>query len=148
LVLPEELVATFSSAILSRSAGASTFEQRVIATFMREGYFARHLKRMRSLYATRRQALAEALSAVFGERLAVDLEPGGMHLVARVGSGVRDTDLARKAQAAGFAIDALSSRVFRYRREGGLLLGFTNIPEADAVTMCRRLERVISVDLT
>ncbi len=59
---------------------------------MREGYFARHLKRMRSLYAARRQALAEALSAVFGERLAVDLEPGGMHLLARVGGGVRDTD--------------------------------------------------------
>jgi GntR family transcriptional regulator / MocR family aminotransferase len=147
LVLPEKLVATFTSAILSRSAGASTFEQRVVATFMREGYFARHLKRMRSLYAARRQALAEALSAVFGERVAVDLEPGGMHLVARVGSAVRDADLARKAQAAGFAIDALSSRVIRYRREGGLLLGFTNIPEVDAVTVCRRLERVIGADL-
>ena len=147
LVLPEELVEAFNNIILSRSAGASTFEQRVVATFMREGYFARHLKRMRSLYAARRQALAEALSAVFGERLAVDLEPGGMHLLARVGGGVRDTDLARKAQAAGFAIDALSSRVIRYRREGGLLLGFTNIPEADAVTMCRRLERVIGADL-
>ncbi len=104
LVLPEELVATFTGAILSRSAGASTFEQRVVATFMREGYFARHLKRMRTLYAARRQALADALSAVFGDRLAVDLEPGGMHLVARVGGSVRDTDLARRAQAAGFAI--------------------------------------------
>jgi hypothetical protein len=37
--------------------------------------------------------------------------------------------------------------VIRYRREGGLLLGFTNIPETDAVTMCRRLERVIGADL-
>jgi hypothetical protein len=37
--------------------------------------------------------------------------------------------------------------VIRYRREGGLLLGFTNIPETDAVTMCRRLERVIRADL-
>ena len=147
LVLPEELVEAFNNIILSRSAGASTFEQRVVATFMREGYFARHLKRMRSLYAARRQALAEALSAVFGERLAVDLEPGGMHLLARVGGGVRDTDLARKAQAAGFAIDALSSRVIRYRREGALLLGFSNIPEADAVTMCRRLEHAIGADL-
>jgi DNA-binding transcriptional MocR family regulator len=70
-----------------------------------------------------------------------------MHLLARVGGGVRDTDLARKAQATGFAIDALSSRVIRYRREGALLLGFTNIPEADAVTMCRRLEHAIGADL-
>jgi GntR family transcriptional regulator / MocR family aminotransferase len=147
LVLPKELVETFSGAILSRSAGTSTFEQRVVTTFMREGYFARHLKRMRSLYAVRRQSLADALSAVFGDRLAVDLEPGGMHLVARVGGGVHDTELARKAQAAGLAIDALSTRVIRYRREGGLLLGFTNIPEAEAIAMCRRLERVIGEDL-
>jgi GntR family transcriptional regulator / MocR family aminotransferase len=148
LVLPEELVETFSSAILSRSAGASTFEQRVVATFMREGYFARHLKRMRSLYAVRRQALADALSTVFGERLAVELEPGGMHLIARLNGGVHDAGLARKAQAAGFAVDALSSRVIKHRREGGLLLGFTNIPEAEAITMCRRLERVIGEDLS
>jgi DNA-binding transcriptional MocR family regulator len=70
-----------------------------------------------------------------------------MHLVARLSGEVRDTDLARKAQAAGFVIDALSSRVIRYQREGGLLLGFTNIPEAEAVTICRRLERVIGEDL-
>jgi GntR family transcriptional regulator / MocR family aminotransferase len=114
---------------------------------MCEGYFARHLKRMRSLYAARRQALADALSAVFGDRLTVDLEPGGMHLVARLSSDVRDAELARKVQAAGFAIDALSSRVIRYRQEGGLLLGFTNIPEGEAVAICRRLERVIGEDL-
>jgi GntR family transcriptional regulator/MocR family aminotransferase len=119
----------------------------VIATFMHEGYFARHLKRMRSLYAARRRALADALSAVFGDRLVVDLEPGGMHLVVRLGRDVLDADLARKAQAAGFAVDALSSRVIKYRREGGLLLGFTNIPEIEATTMCRRLERVIGEDL-
>jgi GntR family transcriptional regulator / MocR family aminotransferase len=147
LVVPEELVEIFSGVVLNRSAGASTFEQRVVATFMREGYFARHLKRMRNLYAARRRALVDALSTVFGDRLVVDLEPGGMHLVARLGRDVRDTDLARKAQAAGFAIDALSSRGIRYRHEGGLLLGFTNIPEADAVTICRRLERVIGEDL-
>jgi GntR family transcriptional regulator / MocR family aminotransferase len=70
-----------------------------------------------------------------------------MHLVARLSSDVRDADLARKAQAAGFAVDALSSRVIRYRQEGGLLLGFTNIPEAEAIAICRRLERVIGEDL-
>ncbi len=147
LVLPEELIDTFSSASLNRSAGASTFEQRVVATFMREGYFARHLKRMRSLYAARREALADALSVVFGDRLAIDLEPGGMHLVVRLGGGVRDTDLVRKAHAAGLVVDALSTRVIKYRREGGLLLGFTNIPEAEAITICRRLERVIGEHL-
>ena len=37
--------------------------------------------------------------------------------------------------------------MIRYRQEGGLLLGFTNIPEAEAIAICRRLERVIGEDL-
>ena len=54
-----------------------------------------------------------------------------LSLVARLSSDVRDADLACKAQAAGFAVDALSSRVIRYRQEGGLLLGFTKEQDPD-----------------
>ena len=42
-----------------------------------------HLKRMRSLYAARRAALAGALDRVFGASLGVELRAGGMHLLAR-----------------------------------------------------------------
>lgn len=147
LVLPEELLRPFADAMRSRSVGISTSEQRVVAAFMTEGYFVRHLKRMRSLYAARRQALADALAGVFGDRIAVDLKPGGMHLIVRLGAHVRDTELARKAQEAGLAVDALSSRAIRHGCGDGLLLGFTNIAEEDATDMCRRLERAIGGDL-
>jgi GntR family transcriptional regulator/MocR family aminotransferase len=102
---------------------------------------------MRNLYAARRQALADALTIVFGDRVDLDLKPGGMHLIVRLGAGIRDTELARKAQGAGLAVDALSSRAIRYKCGNGLLLGFTNIAENEAVNLCRRLERVIGTDL-
>lgn len=69
---------SFSPAVGRRSTDDPAFEQRVVAAFMAEGYFTRHLKRMRALYVARRRALAEALSAIFGERIAVDLKPGGI----------------------------------------------------------------------
>src|SRR5262245_35168629 len=107
LVVPEELVATFIRANHRRNFGASTLPQRVVTAFMAEGHFARHVKRMRGLYAARRRALAEALSAVFGDGIEVDLKPGGMHLIARLGDGVRDVKLAKLAQDAGLAVEAL-----------------------------------------
>src|SRR5215472_12672062 len=110
LVVPESLVATFARSNRLRNLGHPTLEQRVIADFMAAGYFARHLKRMRALYAARRRALADGLSAVFGDRITVDLRPGGMHLIARFASGVSDVKLAQLAQAGGLSVEALSRR--------------------------------------
>jgi GntR family transcriptional regulator/MocR family aminotransferase len=80
---------------------------------------------------------------VFGDRLTVDVQPGGMHLVAWLRGRARDVDVAKRAQAGGFALEALSSRVLTHARSQGLLLGFANVPEADALDRCRQLERVI-----
>src|SRR5262249_22188890 len=59
------------------------FMQAVVADFMTEGHLARHTRRMRSLYEQRRASLADALHEVFADRLSVELQAGGMHLLAR-----------------------------------------------------------------
>ena len=56
LVVPDELAEAFARASRLWSLGLPSLEQRVVAAFMAEGHFARHLRRMRSLYAARRQA--------------------------------------------------------------------------------------------
>src|SRR5262245_52943888 len=110
---------------------------------MAAGYFARHLKLMRALYAARRRAVAEGLSTAFGDRIAVDLKPGRMHLIARIGAGVSDVKLAQLARACGLPVEALSRRATIHGFGQGLLLGFTNIAEAEALDTCCRLHRVI-----
>src|SRR6185437_15697531 len=57
LVLPDDLADAFDRTVQRANASTSSFEQRVITSFMRKGHFARHLKRMRALYAARREAL-------------------------------------------------------------------------------------------
>jgi GntR family transcriptional regulator/MocR family aminotransferase len=142
-VVPESLVAAFTRSSRLRHLGHSTLEQRVIADFMTAGYFARHLRRMRALYAARRRAVADGLSALFGDHITVDLRPGGMHLIARFTSDVSDVKLADLAQAAGLSVEALSRRATSDACGQGLLLGFTNIAETDAFATCRRLHDVI-----
>jgi len=139
LVVPDELGEAFARAGRLWSFGLPSLEQRVVAAFMAEGHFARHLRRMRSLYAARRGALAAALTAVFGDRVSLELEAGGMHLLARFPGAPDDGTLARRAAAAGLAPVALSSLVLAHDSGQGLLLGFTNVPEGEADALVRRL---------
>jgi len=139
LVVPEPLTEDIARASRLVQLGQSGLEQRVVASFMAEGHFARHLRRMRSLYAARRAALAEALAALFGDRVTLELQAGGMHLIARFTDGIADTELARRALAHGFAPTALSSLAMEHACDQGLLLSFTNIAAAEAPAVATRL---------
>jgi GntR family transcriptional regulator/MocR family aminotransferase len=143
LVVPEKLIFAFTRANLFDNSGASSLEQRVVAAFISEGHFARHIKQMRNLYAARRQALAGALADVFGDDIEVDLAAGGMHLIFRPAGRISDVELTRRLRATGLAAEALSSRALAHPSKQALLLGFTNIAESDADNMCRRLRRAI-----
>jgi GntR family transcriptional regulator / MocR family aminotransferase len=115
----------------------------VVAAFMEQGHFARHLRRMRTLYAARRRALAAALTAVFGERARIELEAGGMHLLVRFSAPMNDVDLARRAVEIGLAPVPLSSLAVAHDCGEGLLVGFTNVPESEAVRLARRLAEAV-----
>jgi GntR family transcriptional regulator/MocR family aminotransferase len=143
LVVPVELQPAFLAASRLRDAGQATFGQAVVASFMEEGHFVRHLKRMRMLYAERRGALAEALGQVFGDRMAIEMPAGGLHLLADLPGKVCDMELARRAHDAGLSPPALSAFSMTRPRREGLLLGFTNIPESQALRLSRQLERAL-----
>ena len=143
LVVPDELAEAFARASRLGSFGLPPLEQRVAAAFMADGHFARHLRRMRGLYATRRRALAEALTAAFGDAVALELAAGGMHLLARFPGAADDGTLARRAAAAGLAPTALSSLAMAHDCGQGLLLSFTNVPEGDAEALTRQLRTAI-----
>ena len=143
LVAPESLVGRLEAAARTLQAGVPALEQRVTASFMTQGHFARHLRRMRLLYAARRQALVRELARSFGSGLSLELQAGGMHLLARFPGLPSDTELVRRAEAAGLSPTALSSLSPTGRAGDGLLLGFTNVPEADAAAQIARLARAL-----
>jgi GntR family transcriptional regulator/MocR family aminotransferase len=141
LVVPERLVERFVEHTLH--GGQGRLEQAVVTRFMAEGHFARHLKRMRALYSSRRAVLANALDAAFGKRLRIELQSGGMHILARPTGDVTDTELVRLAEAKGLAPSPLAANALAADPGPGLLLNFTNIPEEEAANMAQALLRAI-----
>jgi GntR family transcriptional regulator / MocR family aminotransferase len=140
LVVPEALLETMTRAARLITRGPPLLEQSVTAAFMGGGHFARHVKRMRGLYRRRRAALAQALT----DHYPVELAAGGMHLLIRLPDGVDDSDVARRALAAGLAPTALSGLSIARVPVQGLLLGFTNVREEDAPAVVRRLVGVVT----
>lgn len=117
--------------------------QATVCAFLSEGHFARHLNRMRSLYARRRQWLVDALHRQCGQRLRVNTQAGGMHLVATLDEG-SDVALAQRARTVGIAVEPLSQWYLRDTPRQGLVLGFTNIASAEQATaVASRLAQIL-----
>jgi GntR family transcriptional regulator / MocR family aminotransferase len=140
LVVPLSEVDRFHHAVELFAPSSSLLDQMVVADFMVEGHFARHLRRMRRLYTLRRDALVSALHTVFHHQLALDVPPGGMHVIGRV-PGHRNARLAERVQAEG--VDLLSSYLVGRPSELGLLLSFTNIRVDNAIHEAQRLHKLL-----
>lgn len=141
LILPVGLIEEFQRLMSLFYMDSPRFLPAVVTEFMTEGHFARHIRRMRQLYAERRASLAEALAGTFRGRMRVELQAGGMHLIGWLANGVRDVSLAQRAYARGLAVSALSNWCIEPRAEQALLLSFTNIPVHAARSASQRLAR-------
>jgi GntR family transcriptional regulator/MocR family aminotransferase len=143
LVVPAEQAPAFARQADRLHNHCPHLLQATVAAFLNEGHFARHLNKMRGLYARRRQWLVEALHQQVGGRLQIDPQAGGMHVVAGLGEG-DDVQIARRAREVGMAVEPLSQWYLGDGSRQGLVMGFTNVGSAEqAVSVALRLARVI-----
>lgn len=143
LVVPTRFIDPAKRACRALHRGVAVLEQSVVAAFMAEGHFARHLRRMRLHYRARRQALADALGKQFGTDVDVELQAGGLHILARFPRHGSDTDLADRAFRHGLMPHPLSPQSIKHDAGHGLLMSFTNIPEPKSCDIVTALHRAI-----
>ncbi len=124
VVVPKDLVAAFATARDATDQFSSTLYQTAMADFIRDGHFARHIRRMRMLYMERRTALVKAINKHLDDRLEVIGAEAGMHLVALLPPGVNDVTVSKKAAAIGISAMPLSSCYSKTPPAGGLILGY------------------------
>ena len=81
LIVPEELVDVMRVARAIAGGHSSTLEQGVLADFIGEGHYMRHVRRVRALCAERQQALLEAARTEIGDVLQLAPDAAGLHMV-------------------------------------------------------------------
>lgn len=139
LVVPPDLVDPFSAARELTDRHSPLVEQAVLARFIAEGHFARHLRRMRTLYAGRQDVLVEAAAEDLRGLLDVRPAEAGMHLVGWLPDRTDDREAMRRAAARGVEATALSMYGIEPPARGGLLLGYAAVGEAGIRAGVRRL---------
>jgi GntR family transcriptional regulator / MocR family aminotransferase len=133
VVVPRDLVAAFSAARDAADIFSSILYQMVLTDFIREGHFARHIRRMRMLYMERRRALVKAIRLHVGHLLEVMGAEAGLHLVALLPRGINDVLVSRNAARKNISAIPLSSCYLRPPTRGGLILGYggTNLRQIE-----------------
>jgi GntR family transcriptional regulator/MocR family aminotransferase len=131
LVAPPDLVDGFISARALSDRHPPTLEQAVLAEFIVEGHFARHLRRTRTLYATRQRALIEAAEKELTGVLEFRPARAGMHLVGWLSEGSDDRYVSRLAAAAGVEAPPLSAYSLGAQGKCGLVLGYAAFTERE-----------------
>ncbi|RQR31904.1 MULTISPECIES: PLP-dependent aminotransferase family protein [unclassified Burkholderia] len=145
MVVPPALAQPLRDAAGALMLQGRAVEQRALADFIDAGHFTRHLRRMRRVYAERRDALHDALARRLNTRLTVSGGAGGMHLSARLDVPVADTELSRVAQAHGLILRPLSSFCLPGTAAGynGLVLGYGGVPAERMDGLARRIGEMI-----
>lgn len=124
LVAPPDLVEGFVKAKAITDFHCPLLEQALLAEFMQEGHFSRHIRRMRTLYLERLDTMLGAVRDETEGSLDIERPDAGMHVLARLGAHMDDEVIARAAASVGVSCIPLSSCYIGPGKTSGLLLGY------------------------
>jgi GntR family transcriptional regulator/MocR family aminotransferase len=130
LVVPPDLVDAFVSARAVAGWCCSGIEQAVLADFIAEGHLARHIRRMRSLYAERRGALVHACRRRLDGIEGLEVPPVGMHAVAWLDPALDDRLVAERARQYDVTVAPISDFHLEPAPRPGLVLGYAAVDPA------------------
>lgn len=144
VVVPQNLVGRFEQQAELFAGNVSGLTQSCILAFMQEGHLARHIQRMRKLYGIRREFVVDIFRQYLGDKISIEPQPGGMHLVIRLNSSdISDVEVSNKMKEAGLFAQALSHWSSKPVHPS-LILSFTNIKTTDECkALAKRLNEIL-----
>jgi GntR family transcriptional regulator / MocR family aminotransferase len=125
LVAPTDLIEVFAAARALTDLHSPSIEQAVLAEFIAERHFVRHIRRMRGMYEERQQILIEEARKNLKGMLEVAPAEAGMHLIGWLPQGISDGEVSRRAAETDLNLAPVSVYCINQKLRGGLLLGYT-----------------------
>ena len=143
MVVPGDLTDAFIAARALVDRHSPSVDQAILTDFIEGGHFARHVRRMRSLYAERQGLLVAAAERELAGLLEVKPAAAGMHLIGWLRKGVSDTAASEEAALHGVEAVSLSAYSSRTLPCGGLVLGYAAVNAKQIKYGTQRLARAL-----
>lgn len=134
MVLPRKLAERYLSAMNSYSCTVSALEQHALAAFMDNGYYERHIHRMKKYYKARRDSMLGVLErSRLYPYVTVDEKDAGSHFLLHLHTTLSDTELKWLACENGVRLDCLSEYYAedKAQRTHTIIVNYSGLEEAD-----------------
>jgi GntR family transcriptional regulator / MocR family aminotransferase len=144
IVIPPDLIEAFLTVRWAMDLGPPSFYQEVLADFIGEGHFARHIRRMRVLYRERRSALVDSIREELGTMVEVLGGEAGMHLTVTLPNQIHDLEIAEHAARENLWLWPLSPNYLGEATRSGFVLGFGGTEVAEIPGAVRKLRGLLA----
>lgn len=109
MVLPEVLLKKYYEKLFFYACTVSNFEQYTLAHFINEGYFEKHLNRVRNYYRKKRENLISSIkNSSFSKKIEIKEEDAGLHFILKVRSKKSEEKIIEEAKEKKILIRPLS----------------------------------------
>lgn len=106
-VLPPSLIVKYKEQFNYYAATVPRFDQHILARFMQDGHFSKHLNRMRKIYRKKHDKVVTVFSKHYPS-VRITGDSAGMHVLLSLQSKKSEQQLQQIAKQAGLAIQPLS----------------------------------------
>ena len=133
LVLPPKLLKRYREQAGFYASTVSRIDQNILYQFLAQGYFERHLNRMRAIYKAKHDLFLEAIQPL-QPLFEIRGEYAGIHILLTSRTGIPEETLIARAEAAGVKVYGLSGYFIHpehNRRPGTIVLGYACLSEEE-----------------
>ncbi|PIC62730.1 GntR family transcriptional regulator [Sporosarcina sp. P13] len=129
MVLPPQLLEVYRQAFIPFSSSVPRIDQHILARFMADGQFSRHLNRMRKIYRRKMQILTDIIKP-YEPIITFSGDEAGMHILLHVHTERTEKELLELALDAGIKLRGLNTyRVIHVHSVPSFLIGFGGLSE-------------------
>jgi GntR family transcriptional regulator/MocR family aminotransferase len=139
LVVPSDMVDIFAAAESVSTHHPPLIDQAILCDFIREGHFARHVRRMRELYSERLGVLLESARLHLAGLLEIPAVEAGLRTVGWLQNGILAEAAAQAAAKYEVEVMPLSRYAYGRAKSNGIVLGFAAV---DAPELRRGVEQL------
>ena len=143
LVVPSSWIPVIRKAKWLCDRFCPILEQHALTDWIKLGHFERHIRRMRQLYDSRRQALVAALKRHFKQRVTIIGENAGIHVMVKIQTALPDEVVIAKAAAVGVGLVSARQYYLKLSSQGEFIFGYAQLDEIQIEQGVIRLSQVI-----
>ena len=134
MVLPHSLLDEYKKRCGNYSCPVSRIQQAILTDFIRDGYFEKHLNRMRKIYKVKHDKMIQTLTETLPSHLVeISGDHAGLYVLLRYNGTLQEEEIEQRAKKNGIRLRSLHGYYANLPADykPTYLLGFANLSEHD-----------------